>query len=264
MTSSDKRGPRQVPPPQGVAPRPAGGYSRFIPREELEGFASWTPDAFVGLADEVGAMPPRGGLRAPLPEPVAPPPAAAMPTGPSEDDWLQRVQDARQQGYQDGYRDGLEALDAARRQHLQQVSAQFAALHAAFDTQIESLEQRMAEAVTATALALARQVVRSELVQRPELVRQVAQEAIGAVMLSARHLRLRLNPEDLALVTADDGEGLRAREVQVQPDPAIGRGGCVVESNLGRVDARIEARWAQAAAVFGAELPLVGGDEAGA
>ncbi|MBQ0958454.1 flagellar biosynthesis protein [Ideonella sp. 4Y11] len=257
MTSSDRRGPRQVPPPQGSNPRPAGHYTRFIPREELSGFSNWTPDAFVGLADEAEPLP--TGLRRTPPAPVEPPPAAPPPNtlvGPSEEDWLQRVQDARQQGYQDGYRDGLEALDAARRQHLQQVTAQFAGLAAAFEEQMAALEQRMADAVTATALTLARQVVRSELSQRPELVRQVAQEAIGAVVLSARHLRLRLHPDDLALVAADDGELLRSREVQLQPDPGLQRGGCVVESDLGRVDARIAQRWAQAVAVFGAELPL--------
>lgn len=256
MTSSDRRGPRQVPPPQGGNTRSTGSYARFIPREELSGFSNWTPDAFVGLADDTAAAPTAG--RRPLAAPIEPPPAAepVLVPGPSEDEWTQRVQDARQQGYQDGYRDGLEALDAARRQHLQQVMAQFAGLAGAFDEQLAALEQRIAEAVTDTALTLARQVVRSELVQRPELVRQVAQEAIGAVVLSARHLRLRLHPDDLALVAADDGEMLRSREVQLQPDPAQARGGCVVESDLGRVDARIGQRWAQAVAVFGAELPL--------
>ncbi|MBQ0929737.1 flagellar biosynthesis protein [Ideonella sp. 4Y16] len=258
MTSSDRRGPRQVPPPQGSTTRPAGHYTRFIPREELSAFSNWTPDAFVGLADETEPVP--VGLRRAPTVPVEPPPAPEPPplAGPSEEDWLQRVQEARQQGYQDGYRDGLQALDAARRQHLQQVTAQFAGLASAFEDQMMALEQRMAEAVTATALALARQVVRSELSQRPELVRQVAQEAIGAVVLSARHLRLRLHPEDLSLVAADDGELLRSREVQLQPDPGLQRGGCVVESDLGRVDARIGQRWAQAVAVFGADLPLDG------
>jgi flagellar assembly protein FliH len=256
MTSSERRGPRQVPPPQGAGSRPSGNYARFIPREELSGFSNWTPDAFGDLAGATPAVP--TAVRRPPAAPVEPvlAPEPVLASEPTEDDWLQRVQEARQQGYQDGYRDGLEALDAARRQHLQQVTAQFAGLAGAFEDQLLALEQRMAEAVTATALTLARQVVRSELVQRPELVRQVAQEAIGAVVLSARHLRLRLHPDDLSLVAADDGEMLRSREVQLQPDPALARGGCVVESDLGRVDARMAQRWAQAVAVFGADLPL--------
>ena len=113
----------------------------------------------------------------------------------------------------------------------------------------------MASAVVDTSLSLAYQVVRSELAQRPECVAQVAQEAVGAVMLSARHLRLRMNPQDLALIEQGAGPALRARDVMLQADAAIGTGGCVVESDLGQVDARIESRWAQAMAIFGAHKP---------
>jgi flagellar assembly protein FliH len=39
-------------------------------------------------------------------------------------------------------------------------------------------------------------------------------------------------------------------------DAAVTRGGCRVESDLGRIDASIEARWSQAAAALGQALPL--------
>ncbi len=260
MTSSDRRAPRQVPAPEGSTAKPAGAYSRFIPREELDAFDSWTPDAFAELAGRP-AWNPIAALTPQPPAPPAPPPApvpeeSLLPDGPTEEEWLAEVHASRQSGYQDGYRDGLEALEAAKRQHLQQVSAQVASLIEGFDEQLRALEDRIAQGVVDTAMTLARQVVRAELQARPELVARVAQEAVGAVMLSARHLRLRLNPEDLALVEAGAGETLRTREVMLQPDPSLARGGCLVESDLGRVDARLEARWAQAAAVFGADLPL--------
>jgi len=254
MTSSKAGGPRPVPPPQGAPARPANAYARFIPREELADFASWTPDALGGFGADP-ALNPAAAARAAAAaqrqatEPPAPPTAPPPPTAA---EWQARVLAARQQGYQDGYRDGLEALEAAKRQHLSQVSAQMVPLVASFNDQIAALEVRMAAAVTDTAVTLARQVVRSELTQRPECVSQVAQEAVGAVMMSARHLRLRMHPLDLALIDTGAGEALRTRDVVLQADPALHRGGCVVESDLGQVDARIESRWAQAAAVFGA------------
>ncbi|MBL8349796.1 MAG: hypothetical protein JNL87_05740, partial [Burkholderiaceae bacterium] len=36
--------PRQVPPPPGS--RGGVPYTRFIPREELQGFSAWRPDTF--------------------------------------------------------------------------------------------------------------------------------------------------------------------------------------------------------------------------
>jgi flagellar assembly protein FliH len=249
MTSSKPNAPRQVPPPQGGAQRTASPYARFIPREELEGFAAWTPDVFAGI--ERAPLGVSAPAPAPEPEPVEAPLAEA---GPSDEEWEARVHEARQQGWHDGYRDGLEALEAAKRQFAQQVSAQVAEVAEAFQDGLTELEARLAQTLVETAVTLARQVVRSELQQRPEAVVQVAQEAMAAVVLSARHLRLRLNPEDVALVAEGAAEALKAREVQLVPDADIRRGGCRVESDLGQVDASIETRWAHAAAVF--DVPL--------
>lgn len=263
MTSS-KPAPRPVPAPAGGAARPAS-YSRFIPREELAEFAAWRPDALAGQTRPAGLRS-VGGLSVGRPAAAEPPvEAPPPPAGPTPEEWQARVADARQQGYQDGYRDGLQALEAAKQQHAMQVSAQVAQVVGAFQQQVQALEERMADAVTDTAVRLARQVVRSELAQRPEHVAQVAREAIGALMMSARHVRLRLNPQDLALVQEGAGDALKAREVLLLADARVSRGGCAVESDLGQVDAAIEHRWARAVALLGSELPLgtAGPDEWG-
>lgn len=219
--------------------RPHNPYARFIPREELKGFAAWRPDSFG----------------TPKVEPEPPPPAEPPePPPPTTAEWLGRIDEARQAGYQDGYRDGLEALEAAKRQFAQQTSAEMAALVASFQTDVAALEDRMAQAVLDTSLRLARQVVRSELALRPEAVAQVAREAVSAVLLTAQHLRLRMHPQDLALIESGAGEDLRARHVLLLADAALSRGGCVVETDMGEVDARVESRWQQAAGVFGLSL----------
>jgi flagellar assembly protein FliH len=50
---------------------------------------------------------------------------------------------------------------------------------------------------------------------------------------------IRLNPEDYTVV-AHDGERWGGGQVTVVPDPAVARGGCLVESEFGRIDASIE------------------------
>jgi flagellar assembly protein FliH len=249
MTSSKPIEPRQVPPPEGSAERSTNAYARFIPREELGGFESWTPDAFAAplRADKRAAQ---SAAPAAAPEPAPPPP----PPPPTEAQWQARLNEARQQGWQDGHRDGLEALDAAKRQFAQQTTAQMTALLDSVQAQFDALEGQLAEAVIKTAVLLARQVVRSELTHRPELVVPVAQQAVEAMMVAARQLRLRLHPQDLGLVEEAIGEELKARQVTLQADESLAQGGCLLESDLGKVDARIDKRWLQAAAVFGAPV----------
>ena len=239
---ASKPPPRQVPPPERREgeERRASSYSRFIPREELSGFAAWNPDALSGAP---------AAARAPISAP-APPPVAAPPPAP-EPDLQELLHAARQSGYQDGYRDGMAALDAFKKSFAQQMSAQLGTLVKSFDAEFRALEDQMADALAAMAVELARQVLRSEIQQRPEHIAQVAHDAVEALQMSARHVRVRVNPDDLPLVLEGAGEEMKAREAQVLPDPEVPRGGCKVESDIGSVDATLAARWLQVTGAMG-------------
>lgn len=221
------------------APLRASSYSRFIPREELAGFAAWQPGS-VADATKPSAAP------APPPPPTAEELLAKVPA---------RLAAARDAGYHDGHRDGMAALDAAKRQFALHTSAQMQQLMASWSVQLDELEAQMALAVTDVAVRLARQVLRSELTQTPEHVTTVAREAVAAVMLSARHLRVALHPDDLALVQTGAEAELSARGAVLHADATLSRGGCLVSSDIGQVDARIEPRWQQAAQALGSSLP---------
>ncbi|MEH0168625.1 FliH/SctL family protein [Paucibacter sp. JuS9] len=239
------RAPRQVPPPErrtGEERRET--YARFIPREELSGFAAWSPDALSGKPAN-----PRGGPG--VSAPAAAPAPAAVPPAPPEPDLHEQLHAARQAGYQDGYRDGMAALDAFKHSFATQMSAQIGKLVSGFDAELLELEGQMSETLARCAVELARQVVRSELKQNPELIARVAHDAVEALLLSARHVRVRVNPADLPLVQDGAGEEMRAREAQVIPDPEVARGGCKVDSDISSVDATMATRWQQAVAAMG-------------
>ena len=205
-------------------------YGRFIPREELQGFASWKPGSF-------GAG------------------AAGTADAPDAPEQQAQQHAARQAGYQEGYRDGLAALENFKRSVLQQNAAQFGALLQQFDEQLDGLEFDMARALTRVAVSIAQQVVRDELRTQPDRIARVAQEAVEAVLMSARHIVVQVNPQDQALVEAGAAEAIAARGARLVSDASIERGGCRVLSDVGTIDARIEARWKQASSTVGAEMP---------
>ncbi|RZL03307.1 MAG: hypothetical protein EOP36_05400 [Rubrivivax sp.] len=203
----------------------------------------------------VGGMP---GEEAPLPpEPPAPP--APVPN------LEELVDQAHKSGYQDGYRNGLIALESYKQTQAAQLAAymndQIGALSSDFHHRLESLEQQLAGRIAGVALELARQVVRSELDQRPEAVLTVAEEALGVLLSTARQITVRLNPEDNALAQGSLTEVLAARGARLMPDASVTRGGCVVESDIAVVDASVEARWFRAAAAMGSQTEWHGGHE---
>ena len=154
-------------------------------------------------------------------------------------------------------RDGLAALENFKQQFATQATAQIGALLESFDRQLAGLDRQLAECLARSALQLAREVVRSELVTRPTLVAQVASEALGAVMLSARHIAVHAHPQDLPLIAEGAEEALTARGARLLADGSVERGGVRVLSDLGSVDADIARRWAQAAESIAAEVPWI-------
>jgi len=239
MTSSSERRPRglgflNIPAPEGS--RAGLSYTRFIPREELGEVQPWQPGSF-------GAPQTRSGH------------GEQRPKGPSEEEWLARIEAARKQAYEEGHRDGMAALEAFKKTHTAQIAARVGQLVQSFDAQWAQLEDQMAQALSRSAVLLARQVLRTELDTRPVLVQAVATEALNAVLMSARQVLVRVHPDDLPLVAEGAGEALQARGARLQADPNIQRGGCSVESDAGTIDATIENRWARAVQSLGHAQP---------
>jgi len=239
MTSSSDRRPARegflnVPAPEGS--KAASSYTRFIPREELGPVQAWRPGAF-GVVH----------ARSPAKE--------QHPAGPTEQEVQARVEAARQQAYEEGYRDGLVALEGFKQSHSAQVSARVGQLVQSFDAQWAEMENKMSQVLARSAVLLARQILRTELHARPEVVAQVARDAVEAVLMSARQVVVRVHPDDLELVTQGAADALQARGARMQADAGVQRGGCVVDSDAGTIDATIEARWTIAAQRLGQDLP---------
>ncbi|MDQ2778108.1 MAG: FliH/SctL family protein [Pseudomonadota bacterium] len=239
---SKQSGYKNVPPPEGS--KAGTGYGRFIPAEELgNGFSSWQPGSFGGTE------------RRQSPRDAAPS-APEAPRDLTVAEWQARVTAARQAGYQEGYRDGLVALESFKQSFAQQATAQIGALLNGFDAQLNALDSEIAQSLARTAAMLGRQVLRCELQQRPELVATVAAEAVEAILFSARHISVQVHPHDLPLVAEGAEEALAARGARLVPNDTIERGGVLVHSEVGAVDARIESRWALAVAALGVDLPF--------
>ncbi|HNT37525.1 MAG TPA: FliH/SctL family protein [Rubrivivax sp.] len=214
-------------------------YARFIPREELHDFASWTPGS-LGQAAAVATPAARA--------------EATPPAEPTAEQWQARIDAARQHGYENGYREGIAALEEFKTAHERQLSARLAQFMQSLDGEFDNLHAEISQSVARIAVALARQVVRSELQLDPRHVADVAAEAVEALVQSARHVSVHVHPQDLPLVAEGAKEALQARGARLLPDADVARGGCRVRSDAGSIEADIATLWAQAARALGSDL----------
>jgi flagellar assembly protein FliH len=149
-------------------------------------------------------------------------------------------------GYAQGERAGLEAGGKRAEAMLRRIAHTIEELGGLRQTLIQETEREMVQ----LALTLARRVVHREITLDPELaaaLAHVALERLGTTTPAT----IRLNPEDYTVV-AQDGARWGGNTVTVVPDPSISRGGCLVETEFGSVDATIERQFDELSrALFG-------------
>jgi type III secretion system HrpE/YscL family protein len=136
-----------------------------------------------------------------------------------------------------------DAAEQGRAEGLGRAGAILVAAAAARDRRLAGAERE----VVALALDVARKVLGRELAQDRGAVADLAAQAL-AVARDRREVTLRVNPEDADAIRAATGRLAallsRAPGLDVREDPAVERGGAVVETEAGRVDARVEAQLA--------------------
>ncbi len=112
-------------------------------------------------------------------------------------------------------------------------------------TEQEAFLAEVEQAAVRLAYAIARKIIRRELTAEPDLVLQTVREAVQKLAAASR-ITIRCHPDDLGLLQADKvlQKWLEAREAQVKfrADDQIERGGCVVESDAGTVDAQLKSQ----------------------
>lgn len=166
----------------------------------------------------------------PAGEPAAPPPEA--PAGPAAEElaYQRGLEEGRRLAREDAAGTLLRGVEALR-QAAQRLEAVVGEVVGAAQDNLHAL-----------AVAVARQVVLREVATDPAVVRDLVRRALEAVPL-APPIEVRLHPDDLRALEGQldfpDATG-RPLRIQWHGDPAVERGGCIVETPHRHVDGRLE------------------------
>ncbi len=109
------------------------------------------------------------------------------------------------------------------------------------DDIIRSSEKLMTDMI----LMIARKVIKDEIVERREVVINNIKEAIQRVKDRDR-IDIRVNFADLDMTTAHKDELIKMmdtlKKVNIYEDNRVDRGGCIIETDVGAIDARISTQ----------------------
>jgi flagellar assembly protein FliH len=146
--------------------------------------------------------------------------------------------EAHKEAFEQGLAEGREAGRAEVRAQVERLAGMFYDLAKPF----EVLDAEVERELLTLAMALARQIVRRELKTDPTQIIGIIREAIAALPVAAREVRVHLHPEDAAVVREHLAPTERERAWSIVEDPVMARGGCRINTNTSRIDARLETR----------------------
>lgn len=151
-------------------------------------------------------------------------------------------------GLEEGRRKAAEdnQAEVAKARSLKQ--QQFAALQSRLDQSVVVALQTLSARATDLAFEAVCKIVGEHATSR-QFVGAIVDEQLRR-HLSAGPLTVRLHPQDLDLLRGDDDEASGPNPVQWMADEAVVLGGCLIDTPMGRYDARLETQLAKLKDIF--------------
>ncbi|MGB6137859.1 MAG: flagellar assembly protein FliH [Shewanella sp.] len=152
---------------------------------------------------------------------------------------LEGLEQGHSEGFAQGEQQGLEAGQIQVNQLLEQLSQ----LISQFEQPLAVLDAEIEAELLAMTISLAKSVVGHELKTHPEHILSALRQGVDALPLKDQLVKLRLNQHDADLVSHSySSEQLQKNQWQIDIDPTLSNGDCVIESVRSSVDLRVEQR----------------------
>jgi len=163
----------------------------------------------------------------------------------TEAEMLSRVE---QEAYDRGVKDGQVKAEQEAMDRIDEQCRLLSSAVEQLDRDREELLRSMEVESAKLAMAIASKLVFRECKTSKDVVCRIAKEATKQVMLKSV-VSIRVNPQDEEQIRDSyvANLGNEGKHIKVTGDPEITRGGCIVETDLGSIDATIVSQWRQIA-----------------
>jgi flagellar assembly protein FliH len=164
------------------------------------------------------------------------------------DDLETRIRAEYERGVVDGQRKAEESARARVSEGIQAEHQRVEKLFANAAEQWAGFFAASEEAIVKFAFGVAERIVRKEISLDRAIVVEQIKEGIGRV-LGVESVKIRVHPGDLPLVRQQKGSiqssGDALRDIVVDGDESLEPGDCIIESDMGNIDARISTQLKQ-------------------
>lgn len=152
----------------------------------------------------------------------------------------EKIQLEKEQAYRSGFEDGKEIMMEEQEKVVQLFLSLIEELNKQREEYLKSVEKEM----VGLSLEIASKVIQQKIKQDEKVILKNLKHSLKHLLDKGRII-IRLNPADLEIVSKHSkeiksAEGLK--ELILEEDSKVSRGGCLIYSELGHIDARIETQ----------------------
>jgi flagellar assembly protein FliH len=205
---------------------------------------------------------PEAALKEPLPEvPEVPdlpevveeePPPPPVDVEQLEKDAFERgYTEGRESGHKEGHEEGLTAGEKTADARVEELARRYADSLAEFAAYKDTLRAQVEGEVIRLALAVAKKIVHREIHIDPTIIHTLVRVALERV--SGRSaVTVHLSQPDYEYMTSahSDMSRVEGREIEFKSDNTLVQGDCVIQTEAGDIDARIEEEFNEVESAF--------------
>ncbi len=151
------------------------------------------------------------------------------------------LEQAYNQGYSQGYNEIKSKLEQEYQQKIQELQNQIQNIL----NLKESLVKEMEKDIVELAIKVAEKVINKKIEEEPELVSNYLLELLPKIE-QAKNITIWINPNEIEYVRLSKEKFKNLVEdvdnINIAPDSRIEKGGCIIETNFGKIDARISTK----------------------
>jgi len=228
--------------------------SKVIPKEQLTAYQRWELAAF----EESDAWSTPSSKRPPAAESESQPAEeneeVVLPTAEEierlhQEAWQEGYQLGLEEGREEGRKSGLASGQAEIQRHVGEIQSLATALEGGLLRQ----DQEVAREVLELALVMARQILRSALEVKPELILDAINEALKTLPSLNGHHKIITHPDSAQIVRDWLAQEHGHHSWKVMEDAKIEPGSFRFESTYNELDGSIEARWTELTRCLGSD-----------
>ena len=146
-------------------------------------------------------------------------------------------------GFEAGHKEGWQAGHTQASTEFNQAYEQFLDIQQRLQVSVTDVDQSIAPALLQLALSCAQKIVASHIQIKQDAVLDVLKQALSTLPDSIQQAKLRLHPDDIEVMKHYLSEERLSQSWQLIPDPALDRGGCLLDSPVLSIDLSLQQRW---------------------